>query len=129
MKLYNIVKTAFQKLRNAPGKSITVKAEHPSGVVEIPYYQLPGYSAGPTKGDKAIAVNIGGFRVVIASHNYRSSEEAPAGEVIISSRDSTGDAVKARLKLDNDGNIDLNGNGPIHIFLVGERLFRPGRAV
>ncbi len=111
MRLYRIVKTAFKKLRSAPGQAVTVEAENTSGTLELPYYQLPGISAGPTDGDKAVVVNIAGFRIVIASHNYRAGEAASAGEVVIYSTDSGGDAAQARIKLNTDGNIDLNGTG------------------
>lgn len=111
MRLYRIVKTAFKKLRSASGESVTVEAENTSGTLELPFYQLPGYSAGPTKGDKAVVANVGGFRVVVASHNYRAGEAVSAGEVIIYSTDSGGGAAQARIKLNNDGNIDFNGTG------------------
>lgn len=110
-RLYTIVKMIWQTLRKAPGAAITIQVESATGENrEIEYYQLPGISAGPTPEDRAATVDLGGYRVAVASHNYRIEVEVDAGAVTIYSTNAAGDTVQSRIDLDVDGNIDLNGN-------------------
>jgi len=54
---------------------------------------------------------MNGFRVAVGSHNYRISVEPEAGQLIIYSTDSAGGTEQARVSLNTDGTIDLNGTG------------------
>jgi hypothetical protein len=110
-RLYTTVKMIWQVLRTAPGKAITVQVTNALGEDrEIEYYQLPGISAGPTPEDRAATIDMQGYRVAIASHNYRVEVETEAGALTIYSTNATGDTVQARIDLDTAGNIDLNGS-------------------
>lgn len=104
---------SFKKKGAAPGKAIiiqTIAAGDQERTTEM--YHNPGISSAPTIEDRIISVPVGaGTRVIIASHNYRIEVEPDAGETIIYSTNSAGDTVKSQIKLDNDGNIDLNGDG------------------
>ena len=97
----------------APGKAVLVKtAAAGSQERETEMYHNPGILSAPTKNDRVISIPLGtGTRVIVASHNYRVEIEPEAGETIIYSLNQAGDTVKAQIKLDNDGNIDLNGSG------------------
>lgn len=109
--IVEVVKSTFEKLRRAPGKAVVLKIQ---GAFEqerkMELYHPPGVSSAPTEEDRVIEIPIGGVRVAIATHNYRIEVEPSTGETIIYSTDSSGDTVKSILKLDNDGNIDLNGD-------------------
>jgi hypothetical protein len=110
-RLYTIVKMIWQVLRRSPGEAITIQVESGLGETrEIEYYQLPGISAGPTPQDRAATIEMNGFRVAVASHNYRVSVEPQAGELIIYSTNADGSSAQAMVRLKPDGNIDLNGD-------------------
>ena len=102
----------FEKKGAAPGKAViiqTIGAGEQERNAEM--YHNPGISSAPTKEDRVISIPVGtGTKVIIASHNYRIEVEPEAGETIIYSTNSKGDTVKSKIKLDNDGNIDLNGD-------------------
>jgi len=110
-RLYTIVKMIWQVLRRSPGEAITIQVESGLGETrEIEYYQLPGISAGPTPQDRAATIEMNGFRVAVASHNYRVSVEPQAGELIIYSTNADGSSAQAMVRLKPDGNIDMNGD-------------------
>lgn len=113
IQLARIVKTLWQTRGNAPGNAVVVQLSA-GGEQErtAEFYQLPGVASGPTKEDRAVVVPTGsGYRVVVASHNYRVGVEVSAGETVIYSTDSDGGSTQALIKLNTDGNIDLNGDG------------------
>jgi len=111
--LEKVTGISFRTKGAAPGKAViiqTIAAGDQERNAEM--YHNPGISSAPTKEDRVISVPIGtGTRVIIACHNYRIEVEPDSGETIIYSTDSAGDIVKSTIKLDNDGNIDLNGDG------------------
>lgn len=102
----------FKKKGSAPGKAViiqTIAAGNQERNEEM--YHNPGISSAPTKNDRVITVPVGtGTRVIVAAHNYRIEVEPDAGETIIYSTNSDGSIIKSQIKLDNDGNIDLNGD-------------------
>ena len=111
-RLFRVIQFAFRALRNAPGEAIVMQVKGVANDTrEIEFYQLPGISSGPTEEDRVITVNMGGYTVAVASHNYRIGIAPQAGEVIIYSTDAAGNAKQAEVKLTPDGNIELNGSG------------------
>lgn len=109
-RLFRIVKTTFDVLRAAPGKAVIIQVEADGGENrELEFYQLPGISAGPTAKDRAATVSLSGYRVAVASHNYRIEVDVSSGELILYSTNTAGDTVQSKIKLDTAGNIDLNG--------------------
>lgn len=111
-RLVEAVKSFFDKRTTAPGKCVIIQTQ--AGDIErtTELYHPPGISSAPTKGDRVIEIPLGaGVRVAVATHNYRVEVEPLSGETIIYSTDSEGNTVKAQIKLDNDGNINLNGSG------------------
>lgn len=110
-RLFKIVSTAWKVLRRAPGKSVTIQVETDLGEArEIEYYQLPGFKAGPTEGEMAATVDLGGYRVAVASHNYKIEVDVSAGAVSVYSTNASGDTIQARVDLQPTGEIDLNGD-------------------
>jgi len=111
-RLVEVVKSVFTTRTTAPGKAVIIHSKA-SGNVDrtTELYHLPGISSAPTPEDKAIEIPLdGGGRVIVATHNYRLEISVTAGETIIYSTDATGGTKKAEIKLDTDGNIDLNGS-------------------
>ena len=102
----------FKVKGSAPGKAViiqTLSAGEQERTAEL--YHNPGISSAPTVNDRVVTVPIGtASRVIVATHNYRIEVEPLSGETIIYSTDSAGGTVKSQIKLDNDGNIDLNGD-------------------
>lgn len=110
-RLLRIVKTLHETLRKAPGPAVVAQVDTPLGDGrELEYYQLPGIAAGPTPDDQAIAIQAGGYRVIIASHNYRLSVPVAPGEVRIYSTDGTGGAIAGEVRFTVGGDVELNGN-------------------
>lgn len=111
--LRTVTGISFKKKGAAPGKSVIIQTESSGGQERnSEMYHNPGISSGPTKSDRIIEVSAGsGVRVAIAAHNYRIEVEVIDGETIIYSTNTAGDTVKSVIKLDNAGNIDLNGDG------------------
>jgi len=115
-RLYRIVKTLFDVLRKAPGKAIVIQVEAENGESrEIEFYQLPGFAAGPTPKDRAATVNLQGYRVAVASHNYRIEVEAASGQTILYSTNSAGDTVKAKINMQADGKIGVTADSDINL--------------
>ena len=111
--LEKVTDIAFKIKGAAPGKAViiqTIAAGDQERNAEM--YHNPGISSAPTKLDRVVSVPVkSGTRVIIACHNYRIEVEPDSGETIIYSTNTAGDTVKSTIKLDNAGNIDLNGDG------------------
>ena len=108
-----VLSSVFKTRSTAPGKSIVVKTIGAGGAQRTAeMYHNPGISSAPTKSDRVIEIPIGnsGTRVIVASHNYRVEVEPAAGETIIYSTNTAGDTVQSTIKLDADGNIEINGD-------------------
>ena len=102
----------FDTKGSAPGKAVIIGTSAGADQQRTSeMYHPPGISSAPTEQDCIIETQIGtGKRVSIASHNYRIEVEVNAGETIIYSTNTAGDTVQSQIKLDTDGNIELNGN-------------------
>ena len=102
----------YEKKGTAQGKSIYLKTSAGAGQDRISeLYHPPGISSAPTKEDSIIDAQIGsGKRVSIVSHNYRIEVEVIDGQTKIYSTNADGSEIKSLIFLDNDGNIELNGN-------------------
>ncbi len=110
-RLVEAVKSLFDKRTTAPGKCVIIQTKAGDIDRTTELYHPPGISSAPTKGDRVIEIPLGaGVRVAVATHNYKIEVEPLSGETIIYSTDSDGNTVKAQIKLDGSGNIDLNGN-------------------
>lgn len=111
MRLFDVVATAYRTLRKAPGKAVVLQLETDLGEErEIELYQQPGIASGPTKGDKVATINLGGYRIGVATHNYRIDLDVTTGATTIYSTNSNGDAVQARIDLTTLGEVKINGD-------------------
>ncbi len=112
-RLVEAVKSYIAKRGKAPGKCVIIQTDGGVGMERTTeLYHPPGISSAPTKGDRVIEIPLGtGVRVAVATHNYRIEVNPDSGETIIYSTNEAGDTVKSQIKLDNAGNIDLNGSG------------------
>lgn len=109
MRLFNIVATAYRALRSAPGKAVVVQLETQLGEQrEIELYQLPGVASSPTPGDKIATINLGGYRIGIATQNYRVDLDVAAGTTTVYSTNAAGDAVQAQIRLGADGLVSIS---------------------
>ena len=112
-RIAEIIGSVFKVRSKAPGKAIILKIVSAGGARRTAeMYHPPGISSRPTNGDRCIEIPVGrsGTRVIVASHNYRVEVEPQAGETIIYSTNTAGDAVQSKIKLDSNGNIELNGD-------------------
>ncbi len=110
-RLTEIESVSYAKKSTAPGKAVVVKTKAGSISRNVELYHPPGISSAPTAKDRAIEIDVGGgVKVAIVTHNYKLEIEVSDGETIIYSTNAGGDTLKAFIKLDTDGNIDLNGS-------------------
>lgn len=110
-RLTEVVNTDYAKKTTAPGKAVLVQTKAGSINRNIELYHPPGISSAPTPADRVIETDAGGgVKVAIATHNYKLEIEVSAGETIIYSTDAAGETLKSYIKLDIDGNINLNGD-------------------
>lgn len=102
----------FEERGQAPGQAINVKyIDSDEFTEENEFYQLPGIASGPTKGDRVVILPIdGGYRVIVASHNYKVGVDVQPGETKVYSTDATGNAKQAEIWLKNDGTIEVTGD-------------------
>lgn len=109
MRLFDVVATAYKTLRKAPGNAVVVQLQTDLGEErEIELYQQPGIASGPTPGDKVASIDLGGYRVGIATHNYRVNIEVAAGETVIYSTNADGGTKQAEIKLGADGKVSIS---------------------
>jgi phage gp45-like len=99
---------------NAPGKSAVATAEGFSGQTMTPeVYQAPGVLAVPPDGVRGVYIPVGAsdrYGVVIALQNYQITLDLQPGETAIYSTTADGKTVKAKIVLDDAGDIALNGD-------------------
>lgn len=114
--LVKLTDAKFDTKGNAPGKSVVATAEGVEGQTLTPeVYQAPGVAAVPPDGSTAVYIPIGAsgrYGVVIALQNYQITLDLSAGESAIYSTTPDGKTVKAKIVLDDAGNIthDADGN-------------------
>ncbi len=111
--LEKVTGISFRKKGAAPGQAVIIQTIA-SGDQErdAEMYHNPGISSAPTKQDRVVSVRLkSGTRVIVGSHNYRINIEVTDGETKVYSTNADGTILKSVIKLDNDGNIDLNGDG------------------
>lgn len=112
--LVRVVSTTLTARNGAPGRQIVVTGKGlGGGSAEAEVYNPLGVYGRPPKGAKVLLVPIAGgkTRVVVAGVNYQVViDSLTAGETVIYSTNAAGDTLKAQIKLDALGNIEVNGN-------------------
>jgi len=98
----------FEERGQAEGPAINVKyKDSDSFTEENEFYQLPGIASGPTKGDRVVILPIeGGYRVIIAAHNYKVGVDVQPGGTKIYSTNESGTTKQAEIHLKPDGEIE-----------------------
>jgi hypothetical protein len=111
MDIGEIQKSEYKNKDQAPGKAIVIETSEFGGeaVREMEFYQLPGFISSPTKNDVSVNAEIeGGYRLAIASHNYKINVEVKNGETKLYSTDPTGNVKLSEIYLDNTGKIKIS---------------------
>lgn len=111
-RLVQILRSRVGRKRTAPGDAIIVQTAAAGNVVrETELYHPPGVASAPTASDQGVEIPLqASSRVVVATHNYHLDINVGPGQTTIYSTTPNGREVKARIALDNNGNIDLNGS-------------------
>lgn len=91
----------FGQIKGTPGNSLQNTTET-HGVDNSEFYQLPGFYSKPVDGVRGVVVECAGFDVIIASNDYRMTQDIEAGETLIYSVDSSG-LIKGKMLIDKDG--------------------------
>lgn len=112
--LVKLTRAKIDTKGNAPGKSVIAQASGVEGQTMTPeVYQAPGVLAVPPDGATGVYVPIGPsgrYGVVIALQNYQITLDLSPGETAIYSTTADGKTVKAKIVLDDAGDIALNGD-------------------
>lgn len=103
----NIIKSIgsiFKKFaKNDNNSQVAKLIEYDSDVIEAQFFQTPGIVSGLTPSDEVVVSRIdgGGYRVGIASYNYKIGIDCLPGEIKIFSTDVTGENEMAIIELGN----------------------------
>lgn len=112
--LIEIASSALKRWKSAPGEAVVIIGKGLGGeTVETEMYQLSGFIGCPPKDARGVLVPISGskrYSVIIAMQNYQLTFDMSQGETLVYSTTEDGQTLKAQIKLDADGNIDLNGD-------------------
>jgi hypothetical protein len=96
------------------GKSIEIDCEGFSGDnMRNDMFFPAGIMSRPPNDSYGLFIPFGDSRsngIIVAINNYKISIEHNKGEIIIYSTNNDGDEIKAKIKLDNDGNVEINGD-------------------
>lgn len=103
----NIVKNilaSFKKFaKNEENSQVAKTLEYEEIVKEVEFFQMPGIVSGLTSSDEIVVIPIdgGGYKVGIASNNYKIGIDCLPGETKIFSTDTTGENEMAIIELGN----------------------------
>ena len=112
----NIVKNilaSFTKFaKNEENSQVAKTLEFEENVKEVEFFQTPGIVSGLTNSDEIVVIPIdgGGYKIGIASFNYKISISVTPGQTKIFSTDSTGLIKKAEIILDTNGKIKMSNS-------------------
>ena len=112
----NIVKNILSSFKifakNESNSQVAKTLEYEEIVKEIEFFQTPGIISGLTSSDEIAVIPIdgGGYKIGIASFNYKISISVTPGQTKIFSTDSTGLIKKAEIILDTNGKIKMSNS-------------------
>lgn len=112
----NIVKnilSSFTKFaKNEENSQVAKTLEFEETVKEVEFFQTPGIVSGLTSSDEIVVIPIdgGGYKIGIASFNYKISISVTPGQTKIFSTDTTGLIKKAEIILDTNGKIKMSNS-------------------
>lgn len=108
------------------GKSLEIEAEALAGDnIKNDMFYPPGIMSRPPDGTYALFVPYNDSRsngVIIGINNYKLSINIEKGETLIYSTDSSGNNIKSKIKLDNNGDIDYVIDGKFAFDNNAEKL-------
>lgn len=112
--LFRITGSTYKRWRSAPGDSVIVVGEGlGKQTIEAELYQPAGFMGRPPKGARGVFLPLGKGRrygVLIATQNYQLTIDISGGETVMFSTSLDGKELRAQIKLDNFGDIHLNGS-------------------
>jgi hypothetical protein len=112
----NIIKNilaSFKKFaKNDYNSQVAKTLEYEETVKEVEFYQTPGIVSGLTSSDEIAVIQLegGGYKIGIASNNYKISISVTPGQTKIFSTDATGLIKKAEIILDTNGKIKMSNS-------------------
>jgi len=125
MNIIKVILSVFKKFaKNEDNSQIAKTIEGGEFVSEVEFFQTPGIVSGLTPSDQIVVSKIdgGGYRVGIASFNYKIGIEATSGQTKIYSSDNTGNTKQAEIILNSDGKIKLSNNSQSIKTLIDELI-------
>lgn len=108
MSLMQVEKTEYATRAETPGKTVVLEARDAIRFRTIEMMHPPGMISAPTPQDVIVTVDAGGRLVIaVGSRNYRVEVAVTAGETVIYSTAADGSEVKAEIRLDTAGKVDV----------------------
>ena len=115
-KLVNIISAIFKKIQGAPGKSFTCNVEGEGDKTYEPeLYSTFGVLSRPIKDTKGVVIDLGGTKIITATHNYKLERDMETGETVIYSLNDDGE-IESEIYLKKDKTIEIKGE---IVFLPG----------
>lgn len=115
-RIARVVKSWIATRASSPGEAVISQIKAQAGeerTVEL--WHSPGMVSIPTPDDRIAVVGVGGggHRIGIVTQNYRIEHDLDTGETMIYSTNAAGNTVKASVKLDASGNVDIDADGAV----------------
>lgn len=109
-KIGRVTKWLFERLRLMPAAGPVIQITGGDGEArQVELYHPPGVSSAPAPDDAAVLIPVRrGYRVAVATHNYKIEINPESGGTTIYSTNAAGDTVQARLDLKPDGTIAIS---------------------
>jgi hypothetical protein len=114
--MINIIKNviaSFKKFaKNENNSQVAKTLEFEDIVREVEFFQTPGIVSGLTSSDEIAVIQVegGGYKIGIASNNYKINISVTPGQTKIFSTDATGLIKKAEIILDTNGKIKMSNS-------------------
>jgi hypothetical protein len=113
MNIIKVILSYFGKFaKNDNNSQIAKLIEYNEFISEAQFFQTAGIISGLTPNDEIVVSRLdgGGYRVGIASFNYKIGIEATSGQTKIYSTDPTGLIKQAEIILDSNGKVKLSNS-------------------
>ena len=108
----NIISSFKKFAKNENNSQVAKTLEFEETVKDVEFFQTPGIVSGLTSSDEIAVIPIdgGGYKIGIASFNYKISISVTPGQTKIFSTDPTGLIKMAEIILDTNGKIKMSNS-------------------
>lgn len=106
--LTKIKNAVLKELSGAPGKSLSVDLNTIGDSVDnAELYHVPGLYSKPVDETVGVSIDVNGFNIIVATHDYNYDKDIDKGESILYSIDSDGNILSSAY-VNKDGEFIVN---------------------